>query len=97
MPHVLVYVSLEKMRKGPVHIVCEDQDLLHHIKAYKTSGIFGTTDDYKVDGSGLSVVNQLELRGYNIVGMTSFSEEYHGGGTRKTCCMWTLNKKPMTN
>lgn len=89
MPHVILYVRFTKMRSGPCHIVSEDSDLLQFMSAYKAKGVFDDANDLKVKGSVSFTLNQLEARGYHVVGFTSLVTD-----SNPLCkLMWTLSNQ----
>lgn len=92
MPHIVLWVSFSKLRRGPCHIMSEDSDLLHFMNAYKSSSFFGSTDDSKVDGAANVILDKLEERGYHVIGFTSFGEPHGSGSSGRTTAMWTLRR-----
>ncbi|KAI1278720.1 hypothetical protein HDE_14127 [Halotydeus destructor] len=51
----------------------------------------GATDDMAVNLGPHEVMNQLEVYGYKVTGMTSFTES-HGHSNGKAYVCWTLSK-----
>lgn len=94
MFHILIYCSLDKLTRGPVHVHCEDRAFITQlgIPLAQRSMFGNATESIRLQITPTGLMDALSVRGFVLRACSNVNQ---GGGRttfEKNYILWTMSK-----